>query len=142
MLETVSHIRVRYAETDRMDVVYHSHYFVWFETARIRLLDQMGIPYSQLESQGYHIPVLAASAEYNLPARFDDRLEIHLRMNEKPRARFNFLYEVRRSGEILATGKTVHAFMSPQGKGLRPPSQFIEKLDAMWLKSTSTQSPG
>lgn len=133
MIHTVSHVRVRYAETDRMDVVYHSHYFVWFETARILMLDQMGLPYSELEEQGYRIPVLAANAEYRIPARFDDRLEIHLRMVEKPRARFQFEYEVYRKDELLATGSTTHAFMDPEGKGLRPPSPFIEKLEAMWV---------
>ena len=115
-----------------MDVVYHSHYFVWFETARIRMLDQMGLPYKDLESQGYRIPVLSANAEYRMPARFDDRLEIHLRMTEKPRARFHFDYEVRRDDDLLATGHTAHAFMDPQGKGLRPPPGFLEKLETMW----------
>lgn len=132
MIHTVSPIRVRYAETDRMDIVYHSNYFVWFETARILMLDQMGTPYSSLEEQGYRIPVLSASAEYRLPARFDDRLQIHLLMTEKPRARFGFHYEVRRDDQILATGKTTHAFMDPHGKGLRPPLGFLQKIDAMW----------
>lgn len=115
-----------------MDVVYHSHYFIWFETARILMLDQMGLPYSQLEAQGYRIPVLSAHAEYRSPARFDDRLEIHLRMADKPRARFRFEYEVYRKSELLATGNTTHAFMDSEGKGLRPPEPFIEKLEAMW----------
>ncbi len=120
-----------------MDVVYHSHYFVWFETARIRMLDQMGLPYKDLESQGYRIPVLSANAEYRMPSRFDDRLEIHLRMTEKPRARFHFDYEVRRDDDLLATGHTAHAFMDPQGKGLRPPPGFLEKLETMWQTHTS-----
>lgn len=137
MIHTISQVRVRYAETDRMDVVYHSHYFVWFETARILMLDQMGLPYSGLEAQGYRIPVLSASAEYRLPARFDDRLEIHLRMTEKPRARFRFEYEVRREDDLLATGTTAHAFMDSQGKGLRPPPGFLEKLEAMWTNHTT-----
>ena len=132
MIHTVSHVRVRYAETDRMDVVYHSHYFVWFETARILMLDQMGLPSTDLEARGYRIPVLSANAEYRSPARFDDRLEIHLRMAEKPRARFRFEYEVRRESDLLATGSTTHAFMDPQGKGLRPPPGFIEKLETIW----------
>ena len=62
MIHTVSNVRVRYAETDRMDVVYHSNYFVWFETARILMLDQLGIPYKEMEANGYRIPVLDASA--------------------------------------------------------------------------------
>lgn len=132
MIHSVSHIRVRYAETDRMDVVYHSNYFVWFETARILMLDQIGIPYLGLEKQGLLIPVLTASADYKIPARFDDRLEIHLFMRIKPRARFHFNYEVRRDGTLLATGTTSHGFMDKNGKGLRPPEEFLAKLEAAW----------
>ena len=95
MIHTISQIRVRYAETDRMDVVYHSNYLVWFETARILMLDEIGIPYLEIEARGLRLPVLTATAEYKRPARFDDRLEIHLFMREKPRARFRFEYEVR-----------------------------------------------
>jgi len=135
MIHTVSHIRVRYAETDRMDVVYHSNYFVWFETARILMLDEFGLPYKDLEAQGYFIPVLSASADYKLPAQFDDRLDIHLYMKEKPRARFRFEYEVKRNDELLATGTTVHGFMDPTGKGLRPPTEFLHKIDAHWTDS-------
>lgn len=132
MIHTVSEIRVRYAETDRMDVVYHSNYFVWFETARISLLDTLGMPYKAMEAEGFLIPVLSASADYKIPARFDDQLTIHLFMREKPRARFRFEYEVRREGELLASGSTVHGFMDRNGKGLRPPSKFLNALEAHW----------
>jgi acyl-CoA thioester hydrolase len=132
MIHTISQIRVRYAETDRMDVVYHSNYFVWFETARIRMLDDIGIPYIDLEKEGHLIPVLTASAAYKSPARFDDRLDIHLFMRTKPRARFHFEYEVRRDGSLLATGTTTHGFMDKTGKGLRPPEKFLAKLEDAW----------
>ncbi|MFT5837368.1 MAG: acyl-CoA thioester hydrolase, partial [Candidatus Azotimanducaceae bacterium] len=75
MIHTISTIRVRYAETDRMDVVYHSNYLIWFETARIQMLDQIGIPYREIEARGLFLPVLTVSAEYKRPARFDDRIE-------------------------------------------------------------------
>ena len=69
MIHCISKIRVRYAETDRMDVVYHSNYLVWFETARILMLDQIGMPYSEIEARGLFLPVLTVSAEYKaLPA--------------------------------------------------------------------------
>ncbi len=135
MIRSTSHIRVRYAETDRMDVVYHSNYFVWFETARIQMLDQIGIPYKHLEAQGLRIPVLNASADYHLPARFDDRLQVDLFMKNKPRARFTFYYETKRGNELLATGTTVHGFMNANGKGLRPPSEFLDKLEAAWIET-------
>ena len=132
MIHTVSNVRVRYAETDRMDVVYHSNYFVWFETARILMLDGLGIPYKEMEAQGYRIPVLDATAQYKLPAQFDDRLEVHLFMREKPRARFRFEYEVRRGDSLLCTGSTTHGFMDAEGRGLRPPTEFLAKIAAAW----------
>jgi acyl-CoA thioester hydrolase len=132
MIHTISQIRVRYAETDRMDVVYHSNYLVWFETARILMLDEIGIPYLEIEASNLRLPVLTASAAYKRPARFDDRLQIHLFMREKPRARFHFDYEVRRGATLLATGKTSHGFMDSNGKALRPPVAFLAKIDAAW----------
>ena len=132
MIHTISHIRVRYAETDRMDVVYHSNYLVWFETARILMLDEIGIPYLEIEARDLRLPVLTVSAEYKRPARFDDRLEIHLFMRDKPRARLRFDYEVRHGDTLLATGSTSHGFMDKHGKGLRPPQDFLAKIDAAW----------
>ncbi len=132
MIHTISHIRVRYAETDRMDVVYHSNYLVWFETARILMLDEIGIPYLEIEARDLHLPVLTASAEYKRPARFDDRLDVHLFMREKPRARFRFDYEVRRGDTLLATGSTSHGFMDINGNGQRPSEDFLTKVDAAW----------
>ena len=115
MIHTISHIRVRYAETDRMDVVYHSNYLIWFETARILMLDEIGIPYLELEARDLRLPVLTVSAEYKSPARFDDRLDVHLFMREKPRARFRFDYEVRRGDTLLATGTTSHHAVEATG---------------------------
>ena len=140
MIHTISHIRVRYAETDRMDVVYHSNYFIWFETARIGMLDEIGIPYREIESRGLHLPVLTASAEYKSPAYFDDRLEIHLYMREKPRARLHINYEVQRNNTLLATGITSHGFMNTAGKGLRPPEDFLTKINAAWQTTKTNDS--
>ena len=135
MIHTVSKIRVRYAETDRMDVVYHSNYFVWFETARIMMLDQIGSPYKAMETKGYFIPVLEAKASYLSPARFDDRLDVHIYMRKKPLVRFYFEYEVKRSKELLVEGSTTHGFMDKYGKGMRPPNDFMQKINAAWDKN-------
>jgi len=132
MITSVFQTRVRYAETDKMGVVHHANYLVWFESARIRMLDEIGLPYTEVEARGCFIPVLGASLDYRKAAYFDDRLEIRLFMREKPRARFHFDYEVRRAGELLATGATTHGFMNAEGKALRPPAAFTEKLLAHW----------
>ena len=137
MIHTIANIRVRYAETDRMDVVYHSNYLVWFETARILMLDEIGIPYREIEARGLFIPVLAVAVEYKRPAFFDDRLDVHLLMNEKPRARFRINYEVRRDDTLLATGSTSHGFMDKTGKALRPPEDFVAKVDAAWTSNSN-----
>ena len=132
MIHSISKIRVRYAETDRMDVVYHSNYLVWFETARIQMLDQIGIPYREIEGRGLFLPVLTVSAAYKSPARFDDRLEVHLYMKKKPRARMHFEYEVRRGEELLATGESSHGFMDRNGRAQRPPEDLLERIETAW----------
>ncbi|MBL00480.1 MAG: acyl-CoA thioester hydrolase [Opitutales bacterium] len=134
MIHCISKIRVRYAETDRMDVVYHSNYLVWFETARIQMLDQIGMPYSEIEARGLFLPVLTVSAEYKSPARFDDHLEIHLFLKKKPRARMHFDYEVRRGNELLAIGHSSHGFIDCSGKGRRPPDDLVKLLEAAWIE--------
>lgn len=138
MIHTISKIRVRYAETDRMDVVYHSNYLIWFETARIRMLDEIGIPYTEIEARGLLLPVLTASAAYKSPARFDDRLDVHLYMRDKPRARMNFDYEVKRGDTLLCTGTTTHGFMDLNGKGQRPPKDLIQKIEDAWDQDITT----
>lgn len=135
MIHSISKIRVRYAETDRMDVVYHSNYLVWFETARILMLDEIGMPYSEIEARGLFLPVLTVSAEYKSPARFDDQLEIHLFMKMKPRARIRFDYEVRRGDELLAIGHSSHGFMDRSGKGQRPPEDLVKLMEAAWIEA-------
>ena len=67
MIHCISKIRVRYAETDRMGVVYHSNYLVWFETARIQMLDQIGMPYSEIEARGLFLPVPVSYTHLTLP---------------------------------------------------------------------------
>ena len=134
MIHCISKIRVRYAETDRMDVVYHSNYLVWFETARIQMLDQIGMPYREIEARGLFLPVLTVSAEYKSPAHFDDHLEIHLFLKNKPRARMHFDYEVRRGDKLLAFGYSSHGFIDRSGKGQRPPDDFVKLLEAAWIE--------
>lgn len=134
MIHTISKLRVRYVETDRMDVVHHSNYLVWFEAARIEMLDRIGLAYKEVETQGLFIPVLGATVDYKRPAFFDDRIDVHLFMREKPRARFHFEYEVRREDQLLATGRTTHGFMDRQGKAVRPPDTFLNKVMEMWVE--------
>ncbi|MGB1127905.1 MAG: acyl-CoA thioesterase [Opitutales bacterium] len=135
MIHIISNFRVRYAETDRMDVVHHSNYLIWFEAARIQMLDEIGLPYREIEANGFFIPVLSATLDYKKPALFDDRIEVHLYMREKPRARFQFEYEVYKGKERLATGQTAHGFMDKNGKGIRPPEDFLKRIETAWTEN-------
>ena len=135
MLLSSTEIRVRYAETDMMGVVYHANYFTWFEAARIQLLDDLGLPYRELDKRGYLLPVLECEAKFILPARFDDRLSVQVRIEELPIARIEARYEVKREEDTLAIGRTTHAFMSPDGRIIRPPEGFAGKALEAFAKS-------
>lgn len=140
MIHSVFQTRVRYVETDRMGVVHHSNYLNWFEAARIQMLDEIGLPYQEMESEGYLIPVISAELTYERPSFFDDRLDVHLYLRECPRARFNFDYEVKRADELLARGRTMHGFMSPSGQAVRPPVHFVERIKEVGFASDEAQA--
>jgi acyl-CoA thioester hydrolase len=126
MLRASVDIRVRYKETDKMGVVYHSNYFTWFEIARIALLDDLGCPYADLEKDGFFLPVLSCDATFHQPAFFDDRLTVDVRIEKVPTVRIEALYEIRKKGELITSGSTNHAFVSQKGGVVRPPAKFAE----------------
>lgn len=128
MLSTSVDIRVRYAETDAMGVVYHANYLPWFEIARIALLEKAGLSYKELEEQGYLLPVLEAHMKYSLPARFDDRLVVTATMTEAPRVRLRIDYTVALDGKTLTTGHTLHAFMDRSARAIKPPPRVVSAL--------------
>ncbi len=128
MIESTSQVRVRYAETDKMGVVYHSNYFIWFEAGRVLLLDECDCPYRELEEQGYMLPVLECSAKFYRPARFDDNITIVTTIVERPLLRIRITYKVLRGEELLAEGATLHAFVSTDGQPIKPPADFVDKM--------------
>ena len=130
MLYASVEVRVRYEETDKMGIVYHANYFTWFEVARIELLDAMGCPYLSLEEDGLFLPVLSCKADFHSPAHFDDRLRVVVKIEDSPLVRIRADYEVLREEQLLATGETTHAFLSTEGKVVRPPEKFMEKARA------------
>lgn len=126
MIQSRTAVTVRYAETDMMGVVYHGSYLPWLEIGRTNLLKEMGLPYRELESQGYFLPVLEVSVKYARPALYDDTVTIITTLKEKPVLRIRLEYELRRGDELLATAETVHAFIDRSGKPVRPPAKAIE----------------
>ncbi len=125
VIESRAQIVVRYAETDMMGIVYHGNYLPWFEVGRTTLLKEMGLPYRQLEADGFRLPVLEVTAKYLRPALYDDTITIVTFLREKPLLRIKLEYEVRRGDELLATGTTMHAFVDRSGRPVRPPAAAV-----------------
>jgi acyl-CoA thioester hydrolase len=106
-----SRVRVRYAETDQMGVVYHSHYFIWFEVGRVELLRQLGFSYREMEREdGCFIAVVDARCRYKAPARYDDEIIIRTHLKNVRESLLHFGYEAVRAadGVLLAKGETTH----------------------------------
>jgi acyl-CoA thioester hydrolase len=125
MIVSRAELVVRYAETDMMGVVYHGSYLPWFEVGRTTLLKELGLPYRQLEADGYRLPVLEIGAKFVRPALYDDTLTIVTTLREKPLLRIRLEYEVRRGEELLATGFSMHAFIDREGRPVRPPPSAV-----------------
>ena len=123
-----STVRVRYAETDKMGVVYYANYFVWFEVARADLLRTLGWSYRDMEHSGVSLPVIEAHCEYRRPAKYDDELEVRTVGRVLSPVRMEFTYEVRRveDGLVAAAGRTMHAALDAQGKLCRLPARVRE----------------
>lgn len=122
--QSATRFRVRYAETDKMGVVYYANYLVWFEVGRCEWLRAVGMTYAGLEGEGTILPVVGAHCEYRRPARYDDEIEVRARGRLLSPVRVRFDYEVWRAGEeCLASGWTEHAVLDPGGRPRRLPLQ-------------------
>ena len=123
---SISVIRVRYAETDKMGVVYYANYFVWFEVARADLLRSLGWTYREMEHAGVALPVIEAHCDYHRPARYDEEMEVRAKGRMLSPVRMEFTYEVVRRDDqmVSASGRTVHAAMDPGGKPCRLPDRI------------------
>jgi acyl-CoA thioester hydrolase len=120
-----SRVRVRYAETDKMGVVYYANYLVWFEVGRTDLLRHAGWSYREMEAEGYTLPVVEVGCVYRQPARYDDELEVRTSGSLVSPVRLEFRYEVVRLEDqiTLATGRTMHASLDRDGRPRRLPER-------------------
>lgn len=123
---SISVVRVRYAETDKMGVVYYANYFVWFEVGRADLLRSLGWTYREMELAGVTLPVIEAQCDYRRPARYDDEMDIRTEGRLLSPVRMEFTYEVVRRADqaVAAAGRTVHAALDPSGKPCRLPDRI------------------
>jgi len=126
-------VRVRYAETDQMGVVYHANYLVWFEVGRVELMRQQGLNYKLLETEeGCWIVVAEATARYKAPARYDDELivETTVRNVRGPVIRFGYKILRAENRHLLCEGETVHVVIGKDMKRRAIPKKYAELLGA------------
>ncbi len=109
-------IRVRYAETDRMGLLHHANYFVYFEMGRTELLRARGISYRDVEDSGHLLVIVDLDCKYKKPAYYDDLLTIRTIVERVTYVKIVHRYEVRREGVLLAEGRSTLACVDRQGK--------------------------
>jgi acyl-CoA thioester hydrolase len=127
-------IRVRYAETDQMGVVYYANYFVWFEVGRVELMRSLGFEYRELEEQDQcFLPVVEANCRYRAPARYDDVLTLETRVLNQRTSMIRFGYRLLREKPnaepaLLAEGETVHVVVDRAMQKTALPERFAAAL--------------
>ena len=133
-------VRVRYAETDQMGVVYHSNHFIWFEVGRVELMRQLGLTYKQIEKQdGCYIAVVDARCRYKAPAFYDDEIIVRTYLKNVRESLIHFGYELKRvsDGALLAEGETTHLVTDAQLKVAPLPEKYMQIFRAAAGKASS-----
>lgn len=133
-------LRVRYAETDNMGVVYHSNFAIWFEVGRVELLRQLGLEYRAMEKEdNCHIPVVDLRVRYKAPALYDDEIVVRTRLANARQSLLHFSYEVFRSGDrtLLATGETMHIIVDDKFQRRTLPDKYMKAFAAHRQKPNS-----
>jgi acyl-CoA thioester hydrolase len=128
-------LRVRYAETDQMGVVYHANHFIWFEVGRVELLRQLGFSYREMEEHdGCFIAVVDARCRYKAPAHYDDEVIVRTHLKNVRESLVHFGYELLRAsdGGLLAEGETTHVVTDANMKKRTIPQKYMNAFrDAM-----------
>lgn len=119
---------VKYYETDQMKIVHHSNYIRWMEEARMDYMDRLGWGYRMLEDMGIVSPVLSAGCQYENAVRFDDTVEIHVRLKKYNGLRLWMTYEMycKETGKLTTRGETCHCFLDTEGRPLILRKRFPE----------------
>lgn len=126
-------VRVRYAETDQMAVVYHGNYAQYFEMGRVEWLRNMGVSYKWMEENGVMLPVVSLTMNYKKPARYDDLLLVTTILKSQTSVKIEFEYEIHNEKqELLTTGYSVLVFVDMKtGKPMLPPQYIMDKLQEL-----------
>jgi acyl-CoA thioester hydrolase len=131
-----SRVRVRYAETDQMGVVYHANYLVWFEIGRVDFIRSLGMDYRSMEREdGLGIAVVDVSARYKSPARYDDELKIETRLAAARGPIIKFHYRVLRHADdvVLCEGETVHVVVDREMKKRTLPEKYASRFASVLI---------
>jgi acyl-CoA thioester hydrolase len=131
MLSYKTSVRVRYADTDKMEFVYNGKYLEYFEVGRTELLRSTGVSYKDIEDNGYQLPLIETGIKYKKPARYDDLLEIEAIVSELYTAKVHIDYIIRKeeTNEIVVEGFTDHIFLlRNSGKPIKPPKIYVDAL--------------
>ena len=127
-------LRVRYADTDRMDMVYHGTYAAYLEAARVEMLRDAGFVYAQMEREGTLLPVVQLELTYRKPARYDEVLEVHTHIVQPPTSKLELHCEVCRGEDILVVGRVVLVFVDgASGRPKRAPEDLSQTMSEMGL---------
>ena len=121
-------IRVRYAETDQMGVVYHSNYIIWFEVGRVEMFRQLGFTYREMEQQdGIHVAVVEARCRFKAPALYDDLISVRTQLLNVRDSLLHFGYEIMRASDetLLAEGETVHLVVDREFKRIPLQAKYL-----------------
>ena len=126
-------VRVRYAETDQMGVVYHANYAQYFEIGRVEWLRNQGISYKWMEENGIMLPVVSLTMNYKKPAKYDDILTVTTILKSQSSVKIEFDYEIRnQEGELLTTGYSMLVFIDMKsGRPTLPPDYVTERLNML-----------
>ncbi|MBQ2417403.1 MAG: acyl-CoA thioesterase [Alistipes sp.] len=130
MITHDTQIRVLYRDTDKMGVVYHANYIVFYEAARNEMFRAIGLPYTLLEQMNIAMPIVEVESKYKAPAFYDDLLTVRATVKELPEVRAVVEYEVfNEAGTVINTGKTVLGYVNMERKRpCRAPKEFIDEL--------------
>ncbi|MFH1049819.1 MAG: thioesterase family protein [bacterium] len=129
ILKNTCQIRVRYAETDKMGIVYNGNYLTYFEVARVELMRQTGLPYPEFEKAGYQLPLVESHVNYYSSAFFDDLLNIEALLNFEMKPVLKINYNIFRDNTTITTGYTVHSYFNNiLKKAVRPPKIFVDAI--------------
>lgn len=126
-------LRVRYAETDQMGVVYYANYFVWCEIGRVEFLRGLGFDYKTMEAEdGCMLPVVEANCRYKAPARYDDEVAVETRVTGFRQSVIKFGYRMVRAGtgELLAEAETVHVVVNKEMQKQPMPARYADAIRA------------